>query len=843
MADAQERDYWIGFQVEQEVLSGHCDASRVRRMLLDTPGAFLTDQLRRAVWLSLLAVGRSDEAEAYVAVSEEELASFPQRRVVAADVPRTRAGEAAFREPGNQRLLQAVLVRFCTKRRIGYKQGLNELLAPILYLVSQCRKEVAESERESRRLSRERLQRLAAGSAAAGSEGAVAGDGAPGELSVEAEVFELFERFVVGRCVWFYNDGDFRVLQLCLSAFRLLLQYHDPSVATVLEEQHLTPELYAMPWAMTQFARGVPLPQVLTLWDWMVADADAALWLYLGVSLLRRHRESALLSDASNLPQLVSECELGEAEEMRELMSRAVEMRDATPASLKTQLRRALRPQLPSPRTLGELEERLGAPAVSVSARELLESLGGGAAAPAPAERGAERQRAPALPFVVLDVRPQAAVDGSGSGTLAKSMRLEEGLLRDRDALDTWLQHFDAVRGCHICVVGADAHCHGVGFQSDGERGGARPPGAPASAGGGPTGSDAEAARPAENLWRRLLLGEGDGDEGWGPGGGFGLALATSFGLPMSEDACEASAEVASELLDARAPRGAEELSSPAFCDPAMQFALCLVRRGFERVSVLHGGMFELLGDLRRRRVAEEGHEPRDLEPVVVGYDADKWHAWCRRRSELHARAPGRPSGGEAPSGGGGRGGGGYGVGGGDDGSGDEGDAGAGFGVDDGQQSLFEGSYHTAKELYLGDDPSAAARRVQVAAAVAREAEHHAALAHLSVRLADAIASGELPEGDHVEEAASSPRPGASHHGGDLPFRRIKWGKAVAAADEERRAAVALRVARRGRYETVLPFLAERLEKERVLRRYQAIAEMVSAAPASAGAETSSGPP
>lgn len=71
----------------------------------------------------------------YVTDEEEIKATvcdLDNQRVVRADAERTRGNEALDKD-----VIELVLTKYCKNNAIKYKQGLNEVLAPFLYLMEE----------------------------------------------------------------------------------------------------------------------------------------------------------------------------------------------------------------------------------------------------------------------------------------------------------------------------------------------------------------------------------------------------------------------------------------------------------------------------------------------------------------------------------------------------------------------------------------------------------------------------------------------------------------------------------------------------------------------------------
>ena len=74
----------------------------------------------------------------------------------------------------------------------------------------------------------------------------------------------------------FLNE-EFYALQSCLALFKLVLKYHAPKVTTRLDQCDVTPEMYAVPWFLTYFAKVITHPElILTFWDEIARRRDVA---------------------------------------------------------------------------------------------------------------------------------------------------------------------------------------------------------------------------------------------------------------------------------------------------------------------------------------------------------------------------------------------------------------------------------------------------------------------------------------------------------------------------------------------------------------------------------------
>lgn len=83
---------------------------------------------------------------------------------------------------------------------------------------------------------------------------------------------------------------------------RLLLRYHDPTLASYLEENGVTPEMYATPWFLTYFSNKLEKEVLYHLWDKIMSNDDPAFILFFSVGFLVYHRVILNSSEPSMLP-------------------------------------------------------------------------------------------------------------------------------------------------------------------------------------------------------------------------------------------------------------------------------------------------------------------------------------------------------------------------------------------------------------------------------------------------------------------------------------------------------------------------------------------------------------
>lgn len=177
--------------------------------------------------------------------------------------------------------------------------------------------------------------------------------------------------------------------------------------------------------------------------------------------------------------------------------------------------------------------------------------------------------------IVMIDLRSDEDTEGNGGGTIAKAIRLDPACIKDTDMLSKWLQHFDGIKGCVICVIDI-------------------PP----------------VQAPEVALWRRLLLGEGDG---YAPG-------AIDYGGGSDLD----SLDISQTPRDFQSPFAKLEEATMKEDSQrvGMKFALELQKNGFPYVSLLDGGFPGLVEALFNLRGT--------VEPVIIQHNVEAWQHFLR---------------------------------------------------------------------------------------------------------------------------------------------------------------------------------------------------------------------
>ncbi|KAL4504050.1 hypothetical protein ABPG72_022680 [Tetrahymena utriculariae] len=243
-----------------------------------------------------LLLNPSDETHSGVVHDQMILNStldLPNQLVIRQDTKRTRCG--TFDSEMHVKL-EHFLTFYCKQQEIKYKQGLNELAAPFLYLTTSSYNVT---------------------------------------LSHSYNYFINFlDKFVPN----FFQDSEFNSLQCFFFAFTLLMKYHDPNLNNFLQKNDISPEIYAYPWFITLFSSKVELDIAFNLWDLFLIENDQLLILYISLALMIRSKKLIMSVDPSVIPQTLSSLKIENLSDLKEIYAIALEIRKQTPISFSSRI-------------------------------------------------------------------------------------------------------------------------------------------------------------------------------------------------------------------------------------------------------------------------------------------------------------------------------------------------------------------------------------------------------------------------------------------------------------------------------------------------------------------------
>ncbi|CAG8444602.1 4847_t:CDS:10 [Funneliformis mosseae] len=233
------------------------------------------------------------------------------RKIIRQDVERTFPDNPYFRTSLSQSRLLDILFIYCKMNQdVSYRQGMHELLAPILWTVDK------ESIPSSN------------GYAVENGEETIIKQTLNADY-VEHDTFALFSALMKAAKVYYeYNDEVFNrrpikraqgtdleyerkikdaqaeaakstpVVMKCSKIYDEYLRTIDPELYNHLKDLDIEPQLYGIRWIRLLFGREFPLNQVLILWDGMFAE-DPTLRIvdFVCVAMMLLIRDELLMSD------------------------------------------------------------------------------------------------------------------------------------------------------------------------------------------------------------------------------------------------------------------------------------------------------------------------------------------------------------------------------------------------------------------------------------------------------------------------------------------------------------------------------------------------------------------
>lgn len=263
-----------------------------------------------------------------------------------------------------------------------------------------------------------------------------------------SDTYNLFEvirdAYVPKNCV---SKGNvFHVL-------RLLLQYHDPDLCSVLDTKRITPDLYSSAWFMTLFAGTCTLPVALSMWDIYFQQNDPFLIFFMSLIMLINGRDSIIAMKDDSKETIIDyltnmPCAMEQADVI-DFCSLAQYYSMKTPSSFKTELLKSLFGSHTSEQDVVQVSQALCLP---VSVYELVEVS------------SMDRPHPDSCKFFLVDCRPYEQYN---AGHLSTAFHLDCNLmLQEPNAFQTAVQGLlraqknaievnSTAGGEHLCFMGS----------------------------------------------------------------------------------------------------------------------------------------------------------------------------------------------------------------------------------------------------------------------------------------------------------------------------------------------------------------------------------------------------
>lgn len=212
-------------------------------------------------------------------------------KIIKNDIIRTRVRESVIL-PSFAEYLEFFIIYFCKINNIKYKQGLNEIIGPMILLHYKV------------------------------------------NLTL-TEIYTLIQGFVNKFLTNYYHEIELYSLKSSMSLIKLLLRYHDPVLYNLLENASISPEMYAMSMLMTTFAGKVQLDILYRLWNYLILSNDSLMMHYIVIGFLEVKKELINQSEESLIVVVISQLTINSIEELDEIYSIALKLRTRTPYSFR----------------------------------------------------------------------------------------------------------------------------------------------------------------------------------------------------------------------------------------------------------------------------------------------------------------------------------------------------------------------------------------------------------------------------------------------------------------------------------------------------------------------------
>lgn len=245
--------------------------------------------------------------------------------------------------------------------------------------------------------------------------------------------------------------------------FRLLVQYHDPELCSVLDTKRITTDMFSLGWFQTLFASNCSPPVTLAMWDIYFQQTDPFLIFFLALTMLINGRDQVLSMQTGDdsrdkvVATLASMPSALEVDDVSDFVSLANYYNNKTPTSFKTDLLKILFGMSPESGAAEDEKNHRVDPSVAqalclpVTVYELVDNT-------------LTRQNPDGVKFFLVDCRP---ADQYNSGHLATAFHLDSGLmLQEPQAFATAIQGLlqsqkQAIQansnagGEHLCFMGS----------------------------------------------------------------------------------------------------------------------------------------------------------------------------------------------------------------------------------------------------------------------------------------------------------------------------------------------------------------------------------------------------
>ena len=207
------------------------------------------------------------------------------------DVERTRNVESA-NYPEYQKYLKQLLVFYCEKNNIKYKQGLNEIMG--IFLLMKFLDNTIEL----------------------------------------YEVYNLFILFIdLFFCNYYYQKEIFALKSSC-SLIQLLLRYHDPEIYDLFNQAFVTSEVYATNWLLTALSNKNSFEVCVLLYNFIIYYNDKAMIYFINIAFLVSNKELIISNNVFKVIECVTKLGIESIPKAQNILELAINIKQNTPYSI-----------------------------------------------------------------------------------------------------------------------------------------------------------------------------------------------------------------------------------------------------------------------------------------------------------------------------------------------------------------------------------------------------------------------------------------------------------------------------------------------------------------------------
>ena len=222
-------------------------------------------------------------------ILNEEFKDVKTKRIIIGDIERTRVHEGIYLKSFRDYAYQ-IIIYYCNKNNISYKQGLNEIVGPFILLKHKLR-------------------------------------------ITFTTIYKMIVCFIDKFLTNYYHETEFFSLKSSLSLINLLLRYHDPELFDRFEYSLINPELYATSWLLTLFANKFSLGVIYHLWDKLILFDDNLFPHFFITAYLMKNKKKFFEVDCTIILSVLSHLHIDTIDEVNDVLDFAAELKDNTPNS------------------------------------------------------------------------------------------------------------------------------------------------------------------------------------------------------------------------------------------------------------------------------------------------------------------------------------------------------------------------------------------------------------------------------------------------------------------------------------------------------------------------------